>query len=244
MSIKSRAHACNEQIFTADIVINETLPLGLQDELSNTLGARETTLHEFGHALGAYHEDDEFAVMCSSDSCGKVGRWSIFGSAGNRTESIMPDDADFGLVFHGTSAAGLHDPTPSPWEHNGSSASLIYGIAGTTVTMCPGDAQIFEYGLANLGKKNATGSNEVTLDIVFSTNSIISVSDTPMALGNFIEVSRGQFKDVTTVLTVPSLSTGTYNVGVVADPDQDLTEQDEFNNSTQSGLTVIVPSGC
>jgi hypothetical protein len=85
------------------------------------------------------------------------------------------------------------------------------------------------------------------VEIVFSQNAIISTTDTAMTARNVIEVARGEDRLVDTFLTVPTtLTPGVlYHVGVIADPDDDFAEDDEFNNASKTGLRILIKtSGC
>jgi hypothetical protein len=69
----------NGHLYKADLLVSQSLDQAPLDELSSALGARETAIHEYGHVLGAEHEDGDMAVMCTFDACGKVGRSGVVG---------------------------------------------------------------------------------------------------------------------------------------------------------------------
>ncbi len=233
----------NGALSGASVVIDQTLPLGFLEELDTRLGARETLIHELGHVLGADHEDDVMAVMCTSNTCGKVGRRSgaTTSSLGRHPETIWGDETLFAVRYHGTSNSGNVDPTVSPWQFTSSGISLNYN--GTNRQKCPGQTTSVKFSLANLGKKNIESSNHADVHIVFSNDDYISTGDVLAATGTSW-MDSGYFGTTSWTVTVPSLSPGTYHVGVIIDPGDEFTEDDEFNNATETGLRVTVPSGC
>jgi hypothetical protein len=213
-------------------------------ELSTSIGAREVTIHELGHVLGALHEDGLMSVMCTAAvSCGKVGRRSAGGGVGLpdiRSETMLPDDVDFGIHYHASTSTGSIDAVTSPWRFS-SGPGLNQN---TTRTLCPGQTTTVKFSFGNLGKVNITSASPVNLRVVMSSDTNINTGDTTVTSGTFF-ADRGFFGTSTWTITVPSVTKGvTYNVGIIADPTEIRSEQDEFNNSSQTGLKITVPSGC
>ena len=229
----------------ASVVVDQTLPLGPLDELDTRLGARETLIHELGHVLGALHEEDVISVMCTSTfgSCGKVGRRSgdSSSSLGNRSETQLPDDTAFATTYHASTNAGNTDLVTSPWRMTSNGPRLNH--TGSPRVLCPGATTSVRFSFGNMGKVNVPSFNPADISIVMSTNDYISVADTEVTTGTVWGAS-GSFGTFTWNFTVPSLSPNTYHVGVMVDTDKDFVEDDEFNNASETGLQIRIPSGC
>lgn len=226
----------------ADVFISSTLVVTRVDENSTALGARETAIHELGHTLGANHEDGEMSVMCSSDTCGKVGEWTTTGSHTDRAESIFPDDADMAIEYHGSSNAGNPDVVASGWRFHNGGPERNYSTT-QTFTRCPGDTISVRFSFGNIGKVKVSSSDPMQLEIVLSSNTTISTSDTTVATFN-AWAARGWFGSSNPTVTIPNLSPGTYHFGVIVDSDSSLGEDREGNNSSLVRRKITIPSGC
>jgi hypothetical protein len=229
------------------VVVDQTLPLAALDELDSRIGAREVLIHELGHVLGADHEDDVMSAMCTAPvSCGKVGRRSASGGVGApdiRSETRLPDDVAFAVNYHSSAEAGRIDAFASPWRYS-SGPSLNYSPT-VTRTLCPGQSTTVRFGVGNLGKVNISSANPVNLRMVISTDSAISTADATVATGTFW-ATIGFFGSLEWTVTIPNVPSraSAYHIGVIADPTNTRTEDDEFNNGTQTGLRIMVPTGC
>lgn len=235
----------NGAMLGASVVVDQTLSLTALNELSQTLGARETLIHELGHVLGANHEDGNMTVMCTSTagSCGKVGRFSSGGGVGTpdiRSEALLPDDVDFAFQYHASTQTGNIDAIVSPWRY---SSGPVRNYGPTTRTLCPGQTTTVQFSYGNRGKVNIAQASPVGLRVVLSSNTTISTSDVTALNGTFWGDS-GFFGTTTWTITVPTLAAGTYHVGIISDPTNARTEDDEWNNAAETGLRITIPTGC
>jgi hypothetical protein len=232
-----------------DAVIDEALEHTAAKELDEFVAARDTWLHELGHVLGMNHiaESWEASVMMPY-SPPRVGTRGVGSGAtfGGRADAPLPDDLLFVTDYHGTSSLGSADPTVSPWhlEPNsfwGAVGRLNYNWSNENVEACPGDQLDVSISFANIGKRDF--ADWVGFEIMVSSNSIISVADTAAGGGGFW-ANPGSFFTVEWPITVPNRAAGTYYVGLLADPDEVVSEAYELNNSMRTGLMLTIPSGC
>src|SRR5688500_1351605 len=194
------------EVTEAAVYIADNLPLQAIGELSLSLGARETAVHEFGHVLGMGHVDDRMTVMCTTNTCGKYGsRDAVSGILFNNTESLHPDDVHFAARWHGASGGGV-DVGASAWTNIASSFQLTHPTLQTLVA-CPGQAVSVSFSHGIKGKNHVPSSSPFPARIVFSSNDVISGEDTTgLSFGVF--GNRGQFFTNTFPVTVPALAPG------------------------------------
>jgi len=238
----------------ASVVTRETAPMGALEELDSREGGRSVLIHELGHVLGSSnthptlgggHENDEMSIMNVPNSVGKVGRRSgspTSSSYGGRSETVMPDDVQFAVRFHASTNAGSIDAIVSPWSF--SSGRPVLNYSGTNRFLCPGDRTTVQFSYGNIGKLPITSANPVSLDVYVSSNDFISTSDTQATSGGSFTAGLGWFGTATWTFTVPSLSAGTYFVGMIADKDGNHAEDDERNNAMETGLRITIRSTC
>jgi hypothetical protein len=159
---------------------------------------------------------------------------------------ILPEDVFFAMTFHRSSLAGIPDPTASGWRRTaGTSLSRIYG-SGVVRSLCRGASTTVEFSVGNVGGANVSSSAPLAYRVVLSSNDSISVADTSLASGTFW-ANVGGWTTKTSTITVPNnaIPGQTYWVGVMVDPLEVYSEEDENNNSTKTGLKITVKnSGC
>ena len=110
------------------------------------------------------------------------------------------------------------------------------------VLACPGDTITLPISFANIGKENF--ADWVGAALVVSSDDVITKWDTWGGSGGFW-AGPGGFFTVEWSLTVPGLGPGTYNIGLVANPDNAVTnEAYEYNNAMLTGKTFTVPDWC
>jgi hypothetical protein len=218
-----------------------------------TTGQRDpysTWTHELGHVLGLKHarETWEASIMIAHD-VPRVGARGASGEYGGRVSPPMPDDVVFATntAYHGDGATGYPDPTVSPWYLIGNS---FWGVeahpfdfsSDNATTSCPGEVLSVDISFANLGKRDF--SNWVGFRLVMSPNAAIDASDTWVG-GGWYWANPGGFFSVEWGITVPNLPPGSYIVGLIADPDNLVTDEEyELNNAMLTGRIVTIRSGC
>jgi len=116
--------------------------------------------------------------------------------------------------------------------------------SGTLRPVCPGDRTTVTFSYGNLGKQPITSANPVNLDVYVSSNDYISTNDTQATSGGSFTDGLGAFGTATWTFTVPSLSSGTYFVGMIADKDGNHVEDNEKNNAMETGLRIFIPTNC
>jgi hypothetical protein len=147
----------------------------------------------------------------------------------------------FAINYHGSTNAGLRDPTVSPWRF---AAGMTLNHNNVVRTLCPGRTTTVTWSFGNVGKVNITAPDPAQVRVVWSNDSTISVGDRTLLSGTFF-AHRGGFGTTTWTFTVPSVSPGTYTIGVIADPANLISETDGNNNSARTGLRIRIPStGC
>ncbi len=93
--------------------------------------------------------------------------------------------------------------------------------------------------------KNVGGevANNVDIAVMLSTNPVISRQDVQLATWN-VTINPGQTINATTTVTIPAgANSGTYYLGTVADPDNNIVELNESNNGRASLDTVDIAGG-
>lgn len=232
----------NGRVVEADVLVSEATVLTPLDSLDVRTGGRQLLMHELGHVLGANHVTNKPALMESIISA-KMARHSVIGLNSDRAESYFPDDVQMASVYHSDGGAGLIDPAVSAWHWDTATAPAatrrIY--PGTSARpVCRGATTTVRYSNGNLGKAGLAQANQVKMQILLSDNAQISTTDRVVSEFTFWG-AQGFFGSSTRTITVPAnLPLGTYYVGVLVDPDQVASEQEEGNNSTPLGLRLNV----
>lgn len=199
-----------------------------------------TAIHEYGHAAGLSHENDEYNVMGQD--------WSHISCNGSTARSYVGEDACDGLVaLYGTASGGVfEDVSVTLLKYLGESGEYsthqlckMFTSAGGSLSSSSFNGQR-RYNVTKGSQYQAeftwenNGETTQTRSVAFyiSTNSTISTGDTLIGTGS-IGVSRGNVATTKTTLTIPSnLTSGTtYYLGVIIDYNGALSETDESNNA-------------
>lgn len=199
-----------------------------------------TLMHEYGHAMGLGHENDEYNIMGQD--------WNHIHLNGNTARSYLGEDASDGLVDqYGLYSGGTNeDLSASMFEYSGSSGEYsthnlcdVYytwgGIVGSSsysgqrrYNVNKGSTYKFEFTYENNGETTKSFRSGYYL----STNSTISTGDRFLGYTNFT-LSRDNVYTYQRSITIPSdLSSGTtYYLGVIVDDNYAVSEVDGINNA-------------
>lgn len=183
------------------IILDPSLANGFLDELSPTVGARETLIHELGHTFGMKHENNTMSIMCNNvGPCGKFGAYSVDRIFGGHTESMQPDDVLFMERWQASSGFQA-EVAASGWTHNGTSVVLNHPSL-QVLNLCPG--QTFQVTSTRSNKCIATVT-DVSEAIVFSLNSPRVSFLSRVAATFVVTMPVGSYQTFTDTITVPSL---------------------------------------
>jgi|GEM_PF-1149650 len=185
-------------------------------------------MHEMGHGFGLRHENNRLATMNSFYPDG-----GVFGN--NNTIQPHADDALGDRAGYGTCCT-RHDVAASAYESLGGGSSDH--IASPT-TAERGHSTFFRFTLENRG---TTNEGSVRAQFYLSTNRFISTGDTLLGSATF-SLNAGTTSTLGANVTIPvSVASGTYTLGVIADPNNTIAEVDEGNNAVGLARTVFVPT--
>jgi hypothetical protein len=206
-----------------------------------------TAAHEYGHAAGLLHENDEYNIMGED--------WTHVHTNGATCRSYVGEDGCDGLVdtYGRYSGGSIHDVSVTLFRYLGTDGEYsthqkckMYTSGGTVLGSETYNGQK-RYRVNNgqtvkVGFTYETeGETTQTVNIGFyiSTNSTISTGDTLFATG-WVELGRGNVYTVNSTVTLPNnLTSGqTYYLGVIVDYDNGLTEVDGSNNAAYHIIKV------
>lgn len=225
----------------ARVFIDSSVREASSDEMQQD-DQRSVLIHELGHVLGMYHDDNRMSVMHTFTPVPRVGigrgaPFTSLSSVGGAT--YWATDADFMEHFFPSSSAGLPDPAASPWKWNGSHSAMNYPNF-VTIERCPGETISVDYTIANLGLEEFSA----TVLLVLSQNDPITTNDMVVKTTTSSR-SATSYNEYTKTFTMPTpLGTGTFDIGVIVDPWDDITDDTESNNAALTGLRVRVPGEC
>ena len=232
-------------LIEADVWISNVPPTGALAPLETGIGAREVIVHEFGHVLGANHENGDWSVMCSADkTCGKIAGHDRYGNTFNRTESVLADDVAMALRWHGNTFAGKREVTVSAMMQDTWSGGAMLTYPNKIVQKrCPGWTFSFKFSHLLRGKNGISPGDEVKMRVVLSPDTNISVTDY-FAGEVWLGGQSGQWFTNEWTATVPyGIPTGVYWIGLIVDPnDDELDEEDEGNNAVWLNKQINFPA--
>jgi hypothetical protein len=206
-----------------------------------------TACHEYGHAAGLSHENDEYNIMGSD--------WDHIHCNGQTARSYVGEDACDGLVdTYGRWSGGtiqdlsvsLHRYLGESGEYSTHQKGKMYTSGGSLLSSNSYNGQ--RRYLVNKGQTVRVGftyENEgettqtVKIGFYISTNSTISTGDTLFATGTVTE-ARGNVHSINSTVTLPNnLNSGqTYYLGVIIDYDNQVSEVDGSNNAAYHIIRV------
>jgi hypothetical protein len=194
---------------------------------STYINFESTALHELGHALGLGHEDRVMATMNSKyPGGGTLGHWKEW--------DPLPDDRQGIRYLYGGDGTTEIDIAVSAFKRTGTGTS---GLVTTPLSAARGSTVTFEYSLAN----QSTSAPAYDVGFYLSADSYISTSDTYLS-GTYVSGGSASYMVTwTSTLTIPSwVQPGTYYLGVIADPYNQLAESNESNAYQEAPRTIRV----
>jgi hypothetical protein len=205
-----------------------------------------TAMHEYGHAAGLQHEDDEYNIMGQD--------WTHIHCNGQTCRSYVGEDAADGLVaLYGVVSSGFEDLSVTLFKYTGASGG--YSQHGLCKMFSTAGAELAWASFNGQRRYNVNKGQQVKVEFTYENNgrstqtrragfylssdSTITTADTLLATQNFTLSRDGVFTSQTT-LTIPSwLTSGTtYYLGVIIDDNAGLAEVDEANNAAYHIIRV------
>lgn len=199
-----------------------------------------TALHEYGHACGLDHEDDEYNIMGQD--------WTHILCNGSTCRSYLGEDACDGLVsLYGRASGGSFEDVSATvfrWsgrsgEYSTHALGVVRTNAGAVVASTAFEGQRrynvsrnttykFEFTFENSGE--TTQSPHV--GFYLSSNSTISTGDRLLATRT-PTISRDNVYETDQSIIIPNdlVSGTTWYLGVIMDDNGTLSEVDESNNA-------------
>ncbi|MBI5366325.1 MAG: matrixin family metalloprotease [Planctomycetes bacterium] len=211
-----------------------------------------TAIHEFGHALGLDHEDDEYNAMGED--------WTHIHVNNGVSRCYPGEDASDGAVsIYGTDSSAGQDVSVSHWKWSGRddgysehTKTKIYDASGVELgyvsedggdtrryQVYPGQVVQVEFTFENNGRST---QSSVAVGYYVSSNDNISTGDTRVDTRT-LGLGRNDVYTIKNTLTIPSsLTVGNdYYVGAIADYSGGISEFDESNNAAYIPIEVVSP---
>ncbi len=215
---------------------------------SNGAGLRQlqaTAIHELGHSAGLSHENRWYNMMGTD--------FTHLWANGSTAHGYPGEDLSNALVFmYGLWNSPYEDTHVSHWKYSGTSGeysaherTVVYNTSGgmlpvTTVNnerghvVNRGQQVRVEFTYENSGKTTQT----VPLRYVLSSNRTISTADTTLGSGS-VTLGRNTPYTTTGTVTIPSNTVpGNYWIGVIADPNSTISDNQRYNNATYIPVRV------
>jgi hypothetical protein len=187
---------------------------------------RGVARHEFGHALGLYHEDRN-----------RVATMYTYYTVGSNVEGLHADDM-YGSRFLYPGPGEDRDPHVSGWTKRDSNPwppSVPVMLPPSRIRR--GQRFTLEVSFGNRGNRDVA----CPLGFYLSADRYISGSDRSLAEG-FVQTDAGSFATLKFMLTIPSnVRPGSYYVGVLLDGRSEIAESAEWNNALAFGPIVVEP---
>lgn len=150
-----------------------------------------------------------------------------FGVVADSTGVIAETDETNNTGYDATSQVAL---SPAHWDLEPVVASAVdYAVDW-------GDRVTFTYDVRNNGTTARTGFD---VNLYYSTNTAIAVTDTLLCTDSVTStLAAGSTGTYSVTCDIPALMAGSYYFGVLVDPDDDVAEDDETNNSAYDAAPV------
>ena len=174
---------------------------------------RLTIMHEIGHAIGLNHDSSSAIALMDP----------MFNS---NLSGLQPDDIAGIQAIYGSAGSGSPD--------------LVAGnVTVSNTAPAVGDTVTITYDITNNG--NAVAA-DTTAGIYISTDNVITASDT-FVTSELSDSSNaiGAIDSESVTFVLPTLASGTYYVGVIADINQNEPgESSETNNASPAPVQITV----
>ena len=183
-----------------------------------------TCAHEFGHALGLQHSDRGCRALMGG-GCGSPGRVRPFSG---------DDVAGAQFLYPGASRA-----TPGASQPTGEPDWALDGIQVTPSDPAPGDT--VEVTVTGVQGGTVDAAQIPAVWIVLSANQTISTQDAVLdrvAAQPGASFAAGQRFTLTRQVTLPVTASGERFLGVLIDPEGDVREASEDNNTRAARLRI------
>jgi hypothetical protein len=182
--------------------------------------------HELGHALGLNHEDRWMALMNSYYPNG--------GPLGYYKEHNPNGDDRGGVRFLYPDGTSEVDVAGSAFKFTGSGGSTL---VSSPLSAARGSYVNVEWTFANL----STVSESFDVGFYLSSNDYISTGDTLLGTNYGASGTPGFTGTFTRTLYIPAwITPGTYNLGFLIDPTNQLPDVDRGNNIQPMPRTISV----
>ncbi len=177
-------------------------------------------LHELGYVLGLCHEDDVLATMNSKyPNFGPVASnniWEVHGDDRNGIRNLYPDsthETDIVVSKYFRTGLGTSDV-----------ASALYP---SPTYLWRGDTYSIPYTTENL----STTIQSYSVSFYLSTDSMIRPYDIYLTTTRVNNIGKGTAVTKTATITIPTnISAGTYYLGYIIDPSDEISESSNNNN--------------
>lgn len=207
-----------------------------------------TGIHEFGHAFGLMHENDEYNIMGADFT-------HIYANSGT-AHGYLGEDASDGLYFiYGAWGVNYQDLSVSHWKYDFANGEYSWHrrvrmydkatgleLPTTTINSEPGyvvnrgQKVRVEFTLENSGES----SQSPNVGYYVSTNDWITTADRRINKTDGTFLSRDNVLTYTKAMKIPSDLTANTNywLGAIIDYDGLIAEADESNNATYIPIRV------
>lgn len=151
---------------------------------------------------------------------------------GSRFIAVIADSQNAvteGNEANNTVSIGLNVLLPKP-------DLAVTNLSTSTTSGTPGSTVSVSFNATNRGSAVASTS---VVQIYLSTDSTITVGDTLVGMATIQSVAPNTSLPATTTVTIPgTLTVGSYFLGVILDPNGQIDEMDETNNTASSAFSI------
>ncbi len=238
--------------YNITIAIAADMPLRATDPRATHCTARQVLFHELGHALGADHDvRGEPTVMWTPCTTGTprfadrpVGGYPQAPHA----ESLMPNDVEFGLTWHGGDGYVQRDIAVSGqmWDPSRGTGQS-FNLNSSEASLCPGQHTTVWFTHWIMGghpfscqRGDYARAWFVLTDV--TQTSTLSKYDYRVAMRDLCGEPGQWFRNSARIYVPYNMAPGTYQIGLIVDPEDRVRETNESNNAVSLGQLIRVRS--